>query len=198
MAKKHFTDLQCKETVYITPDLLLDPTRTYFGGRIPLDPATELHNPTKAEVYCVSPEDAPAPLEQLSLAPDEAPLLLVDGLQVPWSDYDGVFLNPPYGKVLKTWCEKIYEETLLGAEILALLPAGPRFATRYFQEFIFNPGLDAILFVRGRVKFLRPNGDVTTGQNPYDSMVLGFNVDTDRFVESFKHLGAVVSTRVAQ
>jgi len=106
-------------------------------------------------------------------------------------------VNPPYGKVLKDWCAKIHEETVLGASILALLPCGPRFGTRYWQEHIFNSGLDVALFVQGRVQFSRPDGSGTQGQNPYDSQLLGFNVDVDRFVECFKHLGSVVKMEVA-
>lgn len=183
MAKKHMTDLQCKSTVYITPEKILEPVRKYWGGQIPLDPATEPNNPTGALQFCTGPSSNGESLG--------------DGLQVPWSDYDGTFLNPPYGKTLKDWCAKIHEETVLGASILALLPCGPRFATRYWQDHIFNPGLDVALFVRGRVQFSRPDGSGTQGSNPYDSQLLGFNVDVDQFVECFKHLGAVVKMEVA-
>jgi hypothetical protein len=177
------TDLQCKSTIYITPELILEPVRKYWGGQIPLDPATQSDNPTKAVEYAAGPSHNGTTLG--------------DGLQVAWSDFDGTYLNPPYGKDLKTWCAKIHEETVLGASILALLPCGPRFATKYWQDHIFNPGLDVTLFVRGRVQFLRPDGSGTGGSNPYDSQLLGFNVDVDRFVECFKHLGSVVKMEVA-
>jgi hypothetical protein len=183
VAKKNMTDLKCKSTVYLTPDKILVPVRKYFGGSIPLDPATEDSNPTSALNYAAGPN-----CNGTSLG---------DGLGLSWSDYSGTFVNPPYGKILQKWCAKIHEETVLGAQILALLPCGARFATKYWQEHIFNSGLDVALFVRGRVQFLRPDGSGTQGQNPYDSQLLGFNVDVDHFVKCFGHLGKVVKMEVA-
>jgi hypothetical protein len=203
MAKRHFTDLECRDTVYITPDYLLAPVRKYFGGQIPLDPATEPTNPTGASTFCIAPDRAGAsPLHQLAVTADGSNCL-IDGLSVAWSNFPGVFLNPPYGKVIQDWCRKIYQETILGATTLSLLPAGARFSTRYFQEYIFNPGLDVALFVRGRVQFHRPDGSVAKG-NPYDSVIYGHNVDLDLFVECFadqekpdgKPLGKIIRMEV--
>ncbi len=199
------TDLECKETVYITPEEGLIPVRTYFDGPIPLDPATETNNPTKALHYCTEPGAEPINGGQ------GGSWVRTDGLSTPWSNFDGVFVNPPYGKVLKHWCEKIYEETNLGASIIALLPCGARFATHYFQNFVFNSGLEIACFVNGRMSFIRPSGASTTGQNPYDSVYYGFNVDADRFEDAFvkatrpvgrsktktKRFGRVVHLRVA-
>jgi site-specific DNA-methyltransferase (adenine-specific) len=177
-------DLKCQTTIYITPPKIVDPVRSYFpGGVIPLDPATEPDNPLAALKFAAGPS-----CNGTSLG---------DGLDICWADHEGVFLNPPYGKGMKHWCAKIHEETVLGASILALLPCGARFGTRYWQDHIFNSGLDVTLFVRGRVQFLRPDGSGTQGQNPYDSQLLGFNVDVDRFVSCFKHLGKIVKMEVA-
>ena len=192
MAKQNFADLKCKDTVYITPDSLLDPVRSYFGGKIPLDPATEPNNPTRAEVYCVAPTEEPAALNQLALVADGTTQLLVDGLQVSWSDYDGVFVNPPYSKIIRQWLAKLHEEAEWGAEIVALLPCGARYSTVYWQRDVFTDYLDAICFVKGRVKFLRPDGTPTTGSNPYDSQIMLFNGQVDRFIELFQHLGKVL------
>jgi len=178
----NLTDLQCKETVYITPNKVLDPVRAYFGGPIPLDPATQPDNPTNARQFATGNTSDPGSLG--------------DGLQICWANHDGVFVNPPYGKGMKDWCKKIYDETVLGATIIALLPCGARFGTRYWQDFIFNPGLDATLFYRGRVSFLRPDGKAAK-QNPYDSQILLFNGDIERFTNEFKHLGKVVKMEVA-
>lgn len=195
MAKKHQTDLQCKETVYLTPELLLAPIREFFGGQIPLDPATLPSNPTGATFFCVEPPGPPV-LVQLATALDDGPTCLIDGLSVTWSDYSGVFLNPPYGKVLKEWCAKIHHEAVLGCPILALLPCGPRFATRYFQSHILTDCLDAICFVSPRVKFLRPDGSGTQGSNPYDSAIWAYNCDLKEFTARFKHLGRVCRMEV--
>ena len=189
MAKRrHFTDLKCKSTVYLTPSTILDPVRGYFGGQIPLDPATEWNNPTGAAAYGTKPEEC----NGLAAIGD----YMGDGLKIDWFEQGGVFVNPPYGKELRLWCEKIWEEAQNGATIIALLPAGPRFATRYFQENILTPALDAVTFVKGRVKFLRPDGSPTTGQNPYDSCIYGYNVDIERFRECLGHLGATFETKL--
>ena len=182
--KTNLADLSGKSNIYITPPKLADPVRAFFpGGLIPLDPATEPNNPLNAVAFCTGSDDDPDSLG--------------DGLILPWSDYDGTFVNPPFsGGGMRHWCAKIHEETVLGATILALLPCGARFATKYWQEHIFNSGLDVALFVRGRVPFLRPDGSGTTGQNPYDSQLLGFNVDVGRFVECFAHLGSILRMEV--
>lgn len=175
MAKRHFTDLECKNTIYITPAYVLEPIRAYFGGRIPLDPATQPTNPTQADVFCVAP---PGPV-------DLATNGRVDGLREQWSKHDGVFVNPPYGEVLPDWCRKIYQESIFGVPVFGLLPAGARFSTRYFQRFIFSQALRGAFFYRGRIPFLRPDGTVAK-QNPFDSVTYCFNVDLDRVAECFE------------
>lgn len=188
MASHNLADLGCKATVYITPERIISPVRDYFGGQIPLDPATEPSNPTHALAF--STAETKEDLEnQMLQVPDG---WTHNGLERDWGAHDGVFVNPPYGKVLKHWCEKISAEAEAGLPIIALLPAGARFGTRYFQKFIFVPQLDVACFVRGRVKFLRPDLSVTEGQNPYDSVFYGFNVDAQRFAEHFRHLGSVL------
>lgn len=183
MAEKNMADLKCKETIYITPPQIADPVRSYFpSGVIPLDAATQPDNPLGAEKFCTK--------EAIKGS-------CGDGLVFPWSDVGKCFVNPPYGRGMKDWCAKIHEETILGCEILALLPCGARFSTRYWQDHIFNAGMDVTLYVRGRVRFLRPDGSDTTGQNPYDSQLIGFNVDVDRFIRCFQHLGKIVKQEVA-
>ena len=50
-----------------------------------------------------------------------------------------VFVNPPYGKVLKDWCAKIGEEALKGRTIISLMPCGSgRPGTIYWQKHIFQ------------------------------------------------------------
>ena len=183
MTDTNLTDLKCQNTIWLTPESLLSPVRDYFGGQIPLDPATEPDNPTKAKFYgCEFPQ------------PEAA--CLGDGLAIRWSLYDGTFVNPPYGRVIRRWCRRIDEEAQQGATIIALLPAGARFSTKYFQDHIFSEALNAACFVRGRVKFARPGGDGTVGNNPYDSVIYGFNVDHDKFVKCFGHLGKVMKIDV--
>lgn len=86
-----------------------------------------------------------------------------DGLLQDWSK-DIVFMNPPYGREIKHWVQKAYEESLKGATVVCLIPA--RTDTSYWHEYIFDKA-DDIRFIKGRLKF----GD---GKNsaPFPSAVI--------------------------
>lgn len=166
MAK--LTDKTCLSTTYITPPMILDPVRAYFGGVISLDPATEPSNPVGAERFYSWP--------------------MHDGLALPWRG--NVFVNPPYGKVLQSWVRKIALEANRMVHIVALLP-GQRFETVYFQEGILaSHALTAVVFIRKRVPFLRPDGKPAKG-NPYGSMLYVFNGNRDRCGTCFSKIGHV-------
>lgn len=72
-----------------------------------------------------------------------------DGLSKDWSN-DVVFMNPPYGREIKKWIKKAYEESLNGAIVVCLIPA--RTDTTYWHDFIFDKA-DDIKFLKGRLKF---------------------------------------------
>lgn len=72
-----------------------------------------------------------------------------DGLTQDWGGHR-VFCNPPYGRGLKDWVRKAYEESKKGALVVMLIPA--RTDTSYWHEFIVGGGAD-IRFLRGRLKF---------------------------------------------
>ena len=72
-----------------------------------------------------------------------------DGLKQDWSK-DTVFMNPPYGREIKYWVQKAYEESLKGATVVCLIPA--RTDTSYWHDYIFGKA-DDIRFLRGRLKF---------------------------------------------
>ena len=72
-----------------------------------------------------------------------------DGLKQDWSK-DTVFMNPPYGREIKYWVQKAYEESLKGATVVCLIPA--RTDTTYWHNYIFGKA-DDIRFIKGRLKF---------------------------------------------
>lgn len=72
-----------------------------------------------------------------------------DGLSKDWSN-DVVFMNLPYGREIKKWIKKTYEESLNGATVVCLIPA--RTDTMYWHDFIFDKA-DDIRFLKGRLKF---------------------------------------------
>lgn len=72
-----------------------------------------------------------------------------DALVQNWNG--NVFCNPPYGRDLRKWIEKAYEEYLRDPErtIVLLIPA--RTDTSYWHDFVFYKA--EIRFLRGRLKF---------------------------------------------
>ncbi len=175
---------QGHHNVWLTPQWFLDQgPRAYWDGPIPLDPCTEASNPTRAiEFY--TEED--------------------NGLAREW--HAPAFINPPYSATkgekippMRLWAFKIGEEARRGAEIIALLPCGARFSTKYWQSSILIEPLTAVCFVNQRIQFVDARtGTTRRGQNNYDSAVYGFNVDAERFCRTFIRMGATFATRHAQ
>lgn len=105
---------------------------------------------------------------------------LVDGLQQDWHkgwDYTGIekcpanpkcWMNPPYGKEIKKWVKKAYEESLQGCFVVALLPS--RTDTAWFHDYIYQvPGVET-RFIKGRLRF----GEAVNSA-PFPSMIVIFN-----------------------
>lgn len=92
--------------------------------------------------------------------------VIEDGLKQNWGG-NTVFCNPPYGRVLKDWVKKCYEESLKpNTKVVMLIPA--RTDTIYFHSYIYNIAKE-IRFIRGRLKF----GD-SKNSAPFPSMVVIF------------------------
>lgn len=161
------TDKTARDLDYQTPEYVLEPIRRYFGGSIPLDPASCGSNPTKALRFFTPTENG-----------------LAQDWNHPW------FVNPPYGSEMKAWIEKIgHESDPFVCCGIALLPMN-RTETEYWQRCIWGKA-NAVCMVRKRVAFIRPStGQKATG-NPYASAIWGFNIDPLRFQESFEGLGKV-------
>tara|TARA_R100000008_G_scaffold50989_1_gene30579 strand:- start:2090 stop:2569 length:480 start_codon:yes stop_codon:yes gene_type:complete len=88
-----------------------------------------------------------------------------DALSADWSG-NTVFLNPPYGRGLKEWIRKSYQEgQKQDTTVVMLIPA--RTDTKYWHDYVMKA--DEIRFVRGRIKF----GDETNSA-PFPSAVVVF------------------------
>lgn len=87
-----------------------------------------------------------------------------NGLYQPWAP-NRCWMNPPYGREIRRWVQKAYEESLQGATVVCLLPA--RTDTGWWHEYI-QPHAE-VTFVRGRLKF----GDAKNGA-PFPSAVAVF------------------------
>jgi phage N-6-adenine-methyltransferase len=89
-----------------------------------------------------------------------------DGLKQDWQGHT-VFCNPPYGKAIKDWVKKCYEESLKpNTTVVMLIPA--RTDTSYFHDYIYNKAR-SIRFIRGRLKFGNSQNSA-----PFPSMVVVF------------------------
>lgn len=89
-----------------------------------------------------------------------------DGLKQNWQG-ETVFCNPPYGRSIKDWVRKCYEESKKPNTIVVMLiPA--RTDTAYFHDYIYGLAKE-IKFLRGRLKF---GGSKNSA--PFPSMVVVF------------------------
>jgi site-specific DNA-methyltransferase (adenine-specific) len=101
-----------------------------------------------------------------------------NGLEKDWSGHQ-VFMNPPYGRQIKHWIKKAYEEGQKeNTTVIALLPA--RTDTRYWHDYVMKS--DAIYFVKGRLKF--GNGENSA---PFPSAVVIFR----QSLHPFPDLGVI-------
>tara|TARA_Y100000310_G_scaffold310102_1_gene354960 strand:+ start:297 stop:674 length:378 start_codon:yes stop_codon:yes gene_type:complete len=90
-----------------------------------------------------------------------------DGLSKRWGPNKKVFVNPPYGKDIKHWIKKAYEESRReGSIVVVLMPA--RTDTSYWHDYCMKAS--EIYFVRGRLRF----GDAKAGA-PFPSAVVVFD-----------------------
>lgn len=93
----------------------------------------------------------------------------IDGLKQSWEG-ERVFVNPPYGREIKNWVKKCFEERERSEVVVMLIPA--RTDTTYFHDFIYKKA--EIRFLRGRIKFVDPITKKTSDPAPFPSMVVVF------------------------
>lgn len=88
-----------------------------------------------------------------------------NGLEQDWGGQI-VFCNPPYGRTIKDWVRKAYEEsTKPNTTVVMLIPA--RTDTAFFHDYIYHKAKE-IRFIRGRLHFNE------AGPAPFPSMVVVF------------------------
>lgn len=75
-----------------------------------------------------------------------------DGLTAQW--VGRVWMNPPYGGVIKEWLERLASH----GNGIALVPSRTE-VERWFWPFIWEAA-DALLFLKGRLYFRKPDGSV--------------------------------------
>ena len=90
-----------------------------------------------------------------------------DGLKKEWKGR--VFCNPPYGREIKHWVEKAYNESKKDYNELIVLLIPARTDTTYWHDYIFNKASE-IIFLKGRLKF-EINGK-STNPAPFPSALI--------------------------
>jgi hypothetical protein len=103
-----------------------------------------------------------------------------DGLNQDW--LGRAFLNPPYGRAIGDWVEKLVREYAAGRvpQAIALLPA--RTDTAWFR-----PLMDYLLcFLYGRLNFSEHENGA-----PFPSVVVGLGCSLERFLDAFGDIGGV-------
>jgi len=155
-----------------TPPEILWPVRQYWGGQIPFDVCTSQDNPTGAAQFWTPEDDALR--------------------QSPWPTR--FWMNSPYGGSLREWLEAAAIEAERGAEAIILASAA-RWEQGWLQQVL--QAIDYIVFVRGRVAFVRPETKERVSGNTYATMYLAANIlRPDDFVAAFSKVGVVVQVRV--
>jgi phage N-6-adenine-methyltransferase len=79
------------------------------------------------------------------------------------------FMNPPYGRKIKDWIKKAYDESLNNVKTVALIPA--RTCTTYWHDYIFP--YCKIEFLKGRLKFKNKNGVLNPAPFPSAIVIFG-------------------------
>ena len=91
-----------------------------------------------------------------------------NGLAKSWEG-EKVFMNPPYGRQIKHWIQKAYQEGQKpNTRVVCLVPA--RTDTKYWHDYCMKA--ETIHFVKGRLKF----GD-SKNAAPFPSAVVVFDGD---------------------
>lgn len=147
-----------KNMAWNTPSEVLDIVRTF--APIGLDPCSNERSTVRAPASFLS-----------------------GGLEVSWADYGAVFVNPPYGRALREWAEKIAYEAAKGVEIVALVPS--RTDTRWFQ--LLAAHANVICFWKGRITF-----EGAPHPAPFPSAMIYFGPRSARFRTMFKDCGLLV------
>jgi ParB-like chromosome segregation protein Spo0J len=146
---------------HYTPKNVIELVLTCFGTeRVSLDPCSNSH------------ESPNFPAEKVFTKED-------NGLKQSW-EAETLFMNPPYGREIDTWVEKLISEFESGniQQAIALVPG--RIDTQWFHRFYGYPAC----FVTGRLKFIG-NDDAA----PFPSVIFYLGNENKYFIETFKDFG---------
>lgn len=147
-----------------TPQHVLDVVRRF--APITLDPCTTVDNPAGAAHYHCLP---------------------TNGLTWSFSQHGLNWVNPPYSRgQLPLWVAKCAEEGAAGSEVIALIPSD--LGSKAGQ--LAASTADALCFVKGRLTFGTPSGQMPQGAKQ-PSVLVYWGERAKRFANVFRELGVV-------
>jgi DNA N-6-adenine-methyltransferase (Dam) len=155
---------------WLTPKKIIDRVLAVLGS-IDLDPCAASADPLNV------------PAQTCIARPD-------DGLAANWRG--NLFLNPPYGRSVDDWCEKLIREWKVAHVTSAIALVAARPDTRWFRMFRFAP----VCFIAGRLKFRRPSRSEAESA-PFPSAVFYLGAEKKRFIGAFAQLGEIRDAAVA-
>jgi hypothetical protein len=151
-----------KTNRWLTPDWIVDAL-----GEFDLDPCGAPNHTLAAETYLLENGQ--------------------DGLVLPW--HGRVWLNPPYGKEMPPFIEKMAQHQNGIAFIFA------RTETRMFHKYVW-PVAHGLLFLRGRVRFMDANKSVQADANA-PSVLIAYSADDAKILAASSIPGKYVSLNPA-
>lgn len=110
-----------------------------------------------------------------------------DSLLRPWDGHGLVFVNPPYGRSLGPWAEKVAQESKVGVEMAVLVPARP--GSEWWRALC--DARPVLCCLHQRVTFL---GAVSGA--PFPSAIFYFGPRRERFAQVFGDLGTISEPRI--
>lgn len=158
-----------------TPKKYVDAIKTFFGGKIDLDPCSNEYSIVDAKTEYKLPQQ--------------------DGLIESWN-YTTVYINPPYGidkerkTSIKNWLKKCVDSNNeFGSEILALIPVATN--TKHWKQYVFGKAKAICFLSDTRLKFLI-NGQEGGKGAPMACAMVYWGKDYEKFQNVFSNFGAII------
>ena len=150
-----------------TPQKIVDLVSAFFCGEVHLDPCSNEYSIIKAKRSVELPEC---------------------GLSLDWSPYGNIFINPPYGRGIKSWFKKAREvQKTHNSSLILLVPVSTN--TSHWKEYVFNHEDTCVCFISdSRLKFGIDGSEDNKGA-PMACALIYFGKEVDKFKVMFSTIG---------
>lgn len=160
---------------WCTPPKYVDAIKSFWGGKIELDPCSNEYSLVGATTEYMLPE--------------------TDGLMDDWN-FRTIYVNPPYGSdrsrgtTIKNWLARCaFAHSEYRAEVIALIPVATN--TSHWKKYIFGDA-DAICFLADtRLRFYVDGIEHEKGA-PMACCLIYWGTEVARFLTHFSRYGAAI------